>query len=165
MNQYKRVMYDAFRNELEKTSSAKLMKAIHDAMGSGTTSKKSLAMLRKRGIIDAADDAAEVSRKAQKYFKGLEFDLGRSTTQRQLRAAANPPQKRGSEILLDNMFQEAKKDRGANKAKIRQLIKQKNRQRRLNKGQNFVADPTGANEHKPVIISRVNKFMRRIQPY
>lgn len=137
MNQYENVMYNAFVDELEKTSSAKLMKAVHDAMGSGPTSKKSLAMLRKRGIIDAADDAAAVSSKARKYFRGLESDLAKSTA----RTAPNFPQRKGSQTHLDNMIREAMKDPVANRRKIRALKQQRRRQLKLNAGQGFRADP------------------------
>ena len=61
-----------FYETLEKCASVRLIRALHDVMDDAQPSKKTLSLLRKRGIIDAADDLDTIKGKVSTRMRSME---------------------------------------------------------------------------------------------
>ena len=93
-----------FYDVLEKTSSVRVIRALHDVMTSEAPSEKALALLRKKKIIDATDTLDTIKTKAGAPMESLE-DMVKDRRMRNAEGVdIDVPEKQDAGDMLNNMI-------------------------------------------------------------
>ncbi|MEC8306647.1 MAG: hypothetical protein VXZ72_02170 [Chlamydiota bacterium] len=138
-------MSAVFHETLEKAASVRIIRALHDAMDGAKPSKKTLSLLRKRGIIDAADDLDTIRGKVTARMRSMRKTVGEA--RRRAEDALDMDDKAGD--FLDDRIVETRARLARNKpsydpfgeTKLEALKKRRTARNRMARGMDPEADP------------------------